>query len=98
MTNLPLTREELDAGQNLWELKSPNGIFTTYEFTEKLFEQGRIAHKLAEVLENLLLEIYIPEPNCACHINPPCSDCEKNGGLREFVKDAKKLLETDYSK
>ncbi len=29
-----------------------------------------------------------PEPNCSCHICPPCSDCMDNSGLRAAIKDA----------
>jgi hypothetical protein len=35
----------------------------------------------------------IPEPNCSCHIEPPCSDCVDHGWERELQKTAKELIQ-----
>lgn len=33
-----------------------------------------------------------PEPNCACHISPPCNDCIDFGGKRELIENANALI------
>jgi hypothetical protein len=32
-----------------------------------------------------------PDPNCSCHINPPCADCVDNSGLRDLFVQARKI-------
>ena len=34
-----------------------------------------------------------PEPNCSCHISPPCSDCVDHGSLREAITETKAAIE-----
>jgi len=34
----------------------------------------------------------IPAPNCACHLNPPCSDCTEHALKRELITQIKVLL------
>ena len=33
-----------------------------------------------------------PDPNCSCHISPPCADCIDNGGTREAIETAKAAI------
>lgn len=35
--------------------------------------------------------VQAPEPNCSCHLSPPCNDCVEHGGARE-IKDKWKAL------
>ena len=51
------------------------------------------APKLKDALEYLLESTERPpEPNCSCHIFPPCSDCVDYSGLREAVAIAEEAL------
>lgn len=45
-------------------------------------------HMLVAV-NNLIDMIDVPEPNCSCHICPPCSDCVEYGGLRDVIETAR---------
>lgn len=55
-----------------------------------------VDHKTAEQRDLLLsaLEFLMerieqpPEPNCSCHISPPCNDCVENAGVREAFEFA----------
>jgi len=33
-----------------------------------------------------------PEPNCSCHINPPCGDCVDHSAFREMFEAIDKAL------
>jgi len=37
----------------------------------------------------------IPDPDCSCHLSPPCYDCTEYGGIREIIADAEAYLEKD---
>ena len=50
---------------------------------------------MKELLEVWYNDTYIPDSNCACHINPPCNDCVNYGGLREAAETTKRLLEAE---
>lgn len=50
------------------------------------------AHRLYDVLVELVERTEIPEPNCYCHISPPCSDCVENRGIRETVEWANDVI------
>lgn len=41
---------------------------------------------LVKLCEEAIESHYAPDPNCSCHISPPCSDCVEYGGIRETVK------------
>ncbi len=59
----------------------------------KEIEAMREAIKLAEVaLDMADNEIYPPNENCSCHINPPCNDCVDNSQARETKKFIKLTL------
>ena len=34
-----------------------------------------------------------PEPNCSCHLSPPCNDCVDYGGLREAFSVGRELVD-----
>lgn len=48
--------------------------------------------RLREALKLLMDETYVPEPNCSCHISPPCSDCVNNGAVRDAMHYARAAL------
>ena len=50
------------------------------------------ARALKGLTEDLLVYIDVPEPNCRCHISPPCSDCMEYGAVRETIQHLKDLL------
>lgn len=45
---------------------------------------------LRELLENIESP---PEPNCSCHLHPPCADCVNHSGLRAAIAQAERALE-----
>lgn len=47
---------------------------------------------LRDLLDNMP---YIPQPNCSCHLVPPCSDCVEYGGIREAIAAAESELEKE---
>ena len=73
---------------------------------EKLYEVGNVSEqavaalteaeaKLAmarEAIELCLGELDAPEPNCSCHISPPCRDCTDYAGTREAINAARACL------
>lgn len=42
---------------------------------------------LAVYAEALLSEQDVPDPNCSCHLAPPCDDCVEYSGIREIIGD-----------
>lgn len=36
-----------------------------------------------------------PEPNCSCHLNPPCGDCVEHGNTRELFAEIDAALSRD---
>jgi len=47
---------------------------------------------LAELFENLLEFVDIPERECRCHLSPPCNDCVEYSGIREDIEQAQELI------
>lgn len=45
-----------------------------------------------EALDELVAMLDIPEPNCSCHTNPPCSDCLNFGGQREAISNLRSSI------
>lgn len=43
-------------------------------------------------LRDLVDDDSTPEPNCSCHISPPCHDCTENAHRRELIEAAKRTL------
>lgn len=54
--------------------------------------RAKRTQRLADLCIELLDEIVVPEPNCSCHIAPPCSDCVNYGHLRDLVGEARIIL------
>jgi len=48
--------------------------------------------ELLAALKDLLSAQDIPEPNCSCHIRPPCSDCMNYSGIREYIHYAEQAI------
>lgn len=62
---------------------------------ERELEEQKSRTALAiEVLGDIdqRFNLYVPAPNCSCHISPPCSDCTDNGGKRETLEALQRLL------
>jgi len=47
---------------------------------------------LRELLWDWYNDVSIPDPNCSCHISPPCNNCVDYGGLRETAAHTKRIL------
>lgn len=47
---------------------------------------------LVEVLQGFVDNDDTPEPNCSCHVSPPCGDCSDYSEQRELVAAAKAAL------
>lgn len=50
--------------------------------------------RLAELIDRLRAEIAPPQPNCSCHISPPCGDCETWSYARELIDLAEDRAES----
>jgi hypothetical protein len=50
------------------------------------------AHDLLRALQDLVDDDNTPDPNCSCHISPPCHDCEDHGFHRELIANAKDAI------
>jgi len=48
--------------------------------------------QLEAVLEFVRESLYAPEPNCSCHISPPCQDCIDHSLTREILETARAAL------
>ena len=46
------------------------------------------------MLKQVVEEISVPDPDCHCHINPPCNDCVDNAGMRELLKQVHETIES----
>lgn len=66
-----------------------------------LFRLGRLKaakERLRGIILELTESIDAPEPNCGCHLNPPCADCVEWSAWREATDKARAALketETD---
>lgn len=49
---------------------------------------------LEDTFRDALEQFYAPEPNCSCHISPPCNDCVDYGAVREVLATVNRLLES----
>lgn len=47
---------------------------------------------LIEALKTFIDNDTTPEPNCSCHICPPCSDCVEYSSQREIMEYGKNVL------
>ena len=48
---------------------------------------------LRELVSEMLDNTVIPEKNCSCHINAPCSDCVEHDWARQWAGKAKYWLQ-----
>lgn len=72
---------------------------------EYLYQDLRSAHAAKEaawkerekvlegLLEEMILNFYIPEANCSCHKSPPCNDCVEYSYVREIKEQVKAALQ-----
>lgn len=51
-----------------------------------------LIESLVTRLRDLVDDDSTPEPNCSCHISPPCNDCIENAHRRELIEAAKRTL------
>jgi len=58
----------------------------------QLEDLQRQVKKLIVEVDFLLEQIFVPEANCTCFNNAPCSDCVENSALREGVEDVRKAI------
>lgn len=72
------------------ELVSPEAVL---ELIERLEAAKRQWGKLQGALDLMLERIAEPpEPDCSCHLSPPCNDCVEFGGEREAFEVAKAAM------
>lgn len=60
-------------------------------------EVVRLRGGIHEAIETILTLIggEPPDPNCTCHVNPPCSDCIEHHYNREALADLRALVSED---
>jgi hypothetical protein len=56
------------------------------EAGDKLALRVLLLRELGDGFEEL---VYAPEPNCSCHISPPCGDCVDYARVRELKAEWK---------
>lgn len=54
---------------------------------------GVAAGLALEALEELVGTVPVTEPNCSCHISPPCGDCVENSHDRELLSIGNSAIE-----
>jgi len=70
-----------------------DGEFVRYDDAMAEIETLRAENALLrELLGAWYGDVYIPHPNCSCHISPPCNDCISWSGLRETANQTKRIL------
>lgn len=55
-------------------------------------DRNKTIKNLKAAIEGLLETDDTPEPNCSCHISPPCSDCVEYSGRREALEFARRVI------
>lgn len=61
-------------------------------YAPRLAELEAEVERLREALEVCAAELYAPDPECGCHICPPCKDCVDYGSIREAIDIARTAL------
>lgn len=61
-------------------------------FVKMLADVAAQRDRLRVALEELISDDTTPEPNCSCHISPPCGDCFEHAHRRELISFAKAAL------
>lgn len=91
----PMMERALTAEKRLCEalvLAESNGKLahdTAIELREARKQRDRLATWVECLLDRMILP---PDPNCSCHISPPCDDCVEYSGLREAVEETQSAL------
>jgi hypothetical protein len=57
-----------------------------------LAEAADRIEQLEAALKFVRENLYAPEPNCSCHISPPCQDCIDHSLTREILETARAAL------
>lgn len=50
------------------------------------------AHKAWIALSECVDNLYAPDPECRCHLSPPCNDCVEHSGTRQALADAHEAI------
>lgn len=80
---------DLVKASNMGSLDTKPALDMMMEDRDLLLEQNK---ELSNALADLLSAQDVPEPNCSCHISPPCNDCVNYSGIREYIDYAEKVL------
>lgn len=70
----------------------PEIFAQTYDAAGAVEPEPREAQLRAALQDLLEVADIAPEPNCACHVAPPCGDCVEWAALREACANARELL------
>lgn len=85
-----LRKPLLEKIQKLESELNDNGLVLQKLQNERDAAIGR-ADRLKDAGDRLFEELNdkTPEPNCSCHLFPPCNDCAKHASSREALKEWK---------
>lgn len=90
---LALTREMRDRKVNHGRSVSPTLVAWAQKIEHQLQRLQLTHNNLAAAVQLLLDEVPAPpDPNCSCHLAPPCGDCVEWGGLRGAIADTRAAL------
>ncbi len=79
----PTIGEKEDIANARLAAAAPDLAARVIELEAENAELRKQADALARALVNAMGELHVPEPNCSCHISPPCRDCLDYASIRE---------------
>lgn len=78
--------------ERLRELANKPESIDRHAFNLAIVACGPALLAVVEAAEDVLDNDDTPEPNCSCHLHPPCGDCEQYAGKREIMGTLRKAL------
>jgi hypothetical protein len=89
-TTPPNGEQTIGTQQGLMVAVATTGANTPTEANARLIAAA--PYLLDAVREFLDMTEEPPEPNCSCHVSPPCGDCVNHAGLRGAFKVARAAI------
>jgi hypothetical protein len=68
------------------------GQFSSRDDADLCLRACNVHYSLIDAFKWVLDEVIVPEPNCRCHISPPCNDCVNHASIREAIEYSRKII------